>query len=260
MAGPLRWLRQLPPLLHYSALGMARSSLQAAQNMRGPVLNDCSQNKTWQMLQARHLAAKKTKVKGKGQARVNINTALVEDIINLEEVNEEMQAVVEALKEEFGKNVSIRTSPGALDHIVVTTEDGKFPLNQLGQVSLKPPQLILVNMSNFPESTAAAIKAIRESGMDLNPEADGPIIRVPIPKVTREHREKLTTLAKQLTHKAKESLRKVRVKAINQTKKAKSTVSEDTIKLIEKQIQQMTDDTSDEMDRLLAAKTKDLLG
>uniref|UniRef100_A0ACB8EZ43 Uncharacterized protein n=1 Tax=Sphaerodactylus townsendi TaxID=933632 RepID=A0ACB8EZ43_9SAUR len=262
MAGPLRWLRQLPPLLHYSALGMARSSLQAAQNMRGPVLNDCSQNKTWQMLQARHLAAKKTKVKGKGQARVNINTALVEDIINLEEVNEEMQAVVEALKEEFGKNVSIRTSPGALDHIVVTTEDGKFPLNQLGQVSLKPPQLILVNMSNFPESTAAAIKAIRESGMDLNPEADGPIIRVPIPKVTREHREKLTTLPNSSPTSAGASpYESSQVKAINQTaKKAKSTVSEDTIKLIEKQIQQMTDDTSDEMDRLLAAKTKDLLG
>ncbi|XP_054853378.1 ribosome-recycling factor, mitochondrial [Eublepharis macularius] len=257
-AGPLRWLRQLPPLLHYSALGIVRSSLQTPQNLRGSVLNDCSQSRAWQILQARHLAAKKTK--GKGQARVNINAALVEDIINLTEVNEEMQAVVEALKEDFSKNVSLRTSPGVLDHVIVATKDGKFPLNQLGQVSMKSPQLILVNMSNFPESAAAAIKAIRESGMDLNPEADGPIIRVPIPKVTREHREKLATLAKQLTHKAKESLRKVRVKAVNQSKKAKSTVSEDTIRLIEKQVQQMTDDTSTEMDKLLAAKTKDLLG
>ncbi|XP_015273907.1 PREDICTED: ribosome-recycling factor, mitochondrial [Gekko japonicus] len=260
MAGPLRWLQKMPPLLRYSALGVVRSSQQAPQNVRGPVLNDCSQSRAWQMLQARHLAAKKAKVKGKGQARVNINAALVEDIIDLEDVNEEMQAVVEALKEDFGKNVNIRTSPGALDHVIVTTKDGKFPLNQLGQVSLKSPQLILVNMSNFPESAAAAIKGIRESGMDLNPEADGPIIRVPIPKVTREHREKLATLAKQLTNKAKESLRRVRVKAVNQTKKAKSTVSEDTIRLIEKQIQQMTDDTSAEMDKLLAAKTKELLG
>ncbi|KAL8174185.1 UNVERIFIED_CONTAM: hypothetical protein K2H54_039952 [Gekko kuhli] len=260
MAGPLKWFRQFPPLLRYSTLGIVRSSQQAPQNVWGPVLNDCSQSRAWQMLQVRHLAAKKTKVKGKGQARVNINAALVEDIINLEEVNEEMQAVVEALKEDFGKNVNIRTTPGALDHVIVTTRDGKFPLNQLGQVSLKSPQLFLVNMSNFPESTAAAIKAIRESGMDLNPEADGPIIRVPIPKVTREHREKLATLAKQLTNKAKESLRRVRVKAVNQTKKAKSTVSEDTIRLIEKQIQQVTDDTSAEMDKLLEAKTKELLG
>ena len=40
---------------------------------------------------------------------------------------------------------------GALDHIVVTTQDGKFPLNQLGQVSMKTPQLIMINMSSFPE-------------------------------------------------------------------------------------------------------------
>lgn len=45
---------------------------------------------------------------------MNINTTLVEDIISLEEVNEDMQAVVKALKEEFSKNVSIRTSPGEL--------------------------------------------------------------------------------------------------------------------------------------------------
>lgn len=55
-------------------------------------------------------------------------------------------------------------------------------------------------------------------------------------RVTREHRENLATLAKQFTNKAKESLRKVRAGAINQTKKAKSTVSEDTLRLIEKQV------------------------
>ncbi|XP_067397849.1 ribosome-recycling factor, mitochondrial isoform X2 [Emydura macquarii macquarii] len=209
----------------------------------------------------RHLATKKAKVKGKGQAqaRVNINAALVEDIINLREVNDELQSVMEVLKEDFSKNLNIRTSQGALDHLTVTTKDGKFPLNQLGQISQQSPQLIIVNMASFPESTAAAIKAIRESGMNLNPEVDGIIIRVPVPKVTREHRESLAKLAKQLTNKAKDSLRKVRSNAVNRVKKVKSTVSEDTIKLIEKQIQQMADDTAAEMDKLLAGKTKELL-
>ncbi|XP_053138605.1 ribosome-recycling factor, mitochondrial isoform X1 [Hemicordylus capensis] len=198
--------------------------------------------------------------KGKSQARVNLNASLVEDIVNLEEVQEEMRSVLQGLQEDFGKSLSIRTSPGALDHITVVTKEGKFPLNQLGQISMKSPQLLVVNMSNFPESSAAAIKAIQESGMNLNPEAEGSIIRVPVPKVTREHRESLATLAKQLTHKAKESLRKVRAGAINRTKKAKGTVSEDTIRLIEKQIQQMADDTAAEMEKLLAVKTKELLG
>ncbi|KAJ6652848.1 hypothetical protein lerEdw1_010566 [Lerista edwardsae] len=255
MAGPLRCLRQLPPLLRCTAMGVARPSLQAL-----PMLHCCRETEARWALQARPFATKKAKAKGKGPARVSINASLVEDIISLEVLWEDMQGVVRGLQEDLSKNVSIRTSPGALDHIAVATKDGRFPLNQLGQVSLKSPQLVLVNMSNFPESAAAAIKAIRESGLNLNPEADGLIIRVPLPKVTREHRESLAVLAKQLTNKAKEALRKVRAGAVSQARKAKSSVSEDTVRLVEKQIQQMADDAAAEMEKLLAAKTKELLG
>nr|XP_045016792.1 ribosome-recycling factor, mitochondrial isoform X2 [Jaculus jaculus] len=187
----------------------------------------------------RHFATKKAKAKLKGhsQTRVNINTALVEDIINLEELDEEMKSVMDALKDNFNKTLNIRTSPGSLDNITVVTADGKLALNQIGQISMKSPQLILVNMASFPECTAAAIKAIRESGMNLNPEVEGTLIRVPIPKVTREHREMLVKLAKQSTNKAKDSLRRVRANAMNKLKKSKDNTSEDTIRLIEKQLQ-----------------------
>ncbi|XP_067868661.1 ribosome-recycling factor, mitochondrial isoform X3 [Heterodontus francisci] len=171
-----------------------------------------------------------------------------------------MLAIIENLKDDYWKNLNIRTSPGALDHITVTTTNGKFPLNHLGQISLKSPQLILVNMTSFPEATVAATKAIRESGMNLNPEVDGTLIRVPIPKVTREHRENLAKLAKQFTNKSKESLRKMRTNAIAHVKKSKDSVSEDTIRLLEKQIQQMADDVVADMDKHLMAKTKELLG
>lgn len=210
----------------------------------------------------RQFATKKAKAKGKGQpqTRININTALVEDIINLEEVDEEMKSVMEALKDNFNKTLNIRTSPGSLDQITVVTADGKLALNQISQISMKSPQLILVNMASFPECTAAAIKAIRESGMNLNPEVEGTLIRVPIPKVTREHREMLVKLAKQNTNKAKDSLRRVRTNAMNKVKKCKDKVSEDTIRLVEKQIGQMADDTIAELDRYLAVKIKELLG
>ncbi|KAJ7308123.1 hypothetical protein JRQ81_008633 [Phrynocephalus forsythii] len=236
--------------------------MQPSTDFRVILWHGCRDNWIHPGVPTRQFATKKAKAKGKGQSRVNINVSLVEDIINLEEVNEDMQAVLMALQEEFNKTLNIRTSSGALHHITVITNDGKFPLNELAQITPKSPQLVIVSMSNFPESTAAAVKAIQESGMNLNPEADGSIIRVPIPKVTREHRESLVALAKQLTNKAKESLRKVRTGAMNQTKKAKGTpsVSEDTIKLIEKQIQQMTDDTTAQLEKLLASKTKELLG
>ncbi|KAL7980842.1 hypothetical protein Chor_001996 [Crotalus horridus] len=267
MAGPLRGLRRLPALL-------CGPPWQAPPKPRPLLLLGSWEGWALETPQVRTLATKKAKVrrldgvsrgdyveqtaylngapeagpeevlsnqralvllstaKGKGQVRVNINTSLVEDIINLEEVNEEMNSVVKTLQENFNKTLSIRTNPGALDSITVTTKDGKFPLNQLAQISQHSAQLLVVNMSSFPESTAAAVKAIQQSGMNLNPEADGLLIRVPVPKITREHRENLVTVAKQLTHKAKESLRK---------------------------IQQMTEDTTAEMEKLLAAKTKELL-
>ncbi|XP_068191273.1 ribosome-recycling factor, mitochondrial isoform X2 [Antennarius striatus] len=206
-------------------------------------------------------ATKKSKAKAKSQsAKVNINSALVEDIISLDEVKADMTAVLNALKDDFTRNLTIRTSAGALDHIVVTTQDGKFPLNQLGQISVKSPQLIMVNMSSFPEATAAAIHALRESAMNLNPEVDGTIIKVPVPKVTREHRENLVKLAKKNGNKAKESLRKVRSQAITQVKKSKDTHSEDIIHLVEKQIQQLMDSISADIDKQLDAKSKEILG
>ncbi|PNI69429.1 MRRF isoform 2 [Pan troglodytes] len=158
------------------------------------------------------------------------------------------------------RHFATKKAKGSLDKIAVVTADGKLALNQISQISMKSPQLILVNMASFPECTAAAIKAIRESGMNLNPEVEGTLIRVPIPQVTREHREMLVKLAKQNTNKAKDSLRKVRTNSMNKLKKSKYTVSEDTIRLIEKQISQMADDTVAELDRHLAVKTKELLG
>ncbi|XP_068104219.1 ribosome-recycling factor, mitochondrial [Hyperolius riggenbachi] len=209
----------------------------------------------------RMLATKSSKGKSKphAQARVNINAALVEDIINLKQVEEDMADALKSLKEDFNKSLNIRTSPSAFDHIVVTTKDGKFPLGHLGQISMKSPRLLLINMSSFPESASAVVDALRESHMNLNPELDGSLIRVPVPQVTREHRENLTKLAKQLTNKAKDSVRKIRTRAIQEVKKGKGIQSEDTLKLIEKQIQQITDDTSAEMDKQLASKTKELL-
>ncbi|KAI3362392.1 hypothetical protein L3Q82_012695 [Scortum barcoo] len=253
-------LNLLRPLLCQSLVRQVRSPLAASSRVRAPLL----QLGTARLPAAcsRLYATKKAKAKAKGQsAKVNIKSALVEDIISLEEVKADMTAVLDALKDDFTRNLSIRTSPGALDHIVVTTRDGKFPLNQLGQITMKSPQFIMVNMSSFPEAIMAASHALRESSsMNLNPEVEGTIIKVPVPKVTREHRENLTKLAKQLSNKAKDSLRKVRSGAVTQAKKAKEGHSEDTIRLVEKQIQQMSDGIAVDIDTLLAAKTKELLG
>ncbi|XP_030624715.1 ribosome-recycling factor, mitochondrial [Chanos chanos] len=257
----LNQLGLLRPVLYLSASHLVRTSVGTSSRVLLHFQNAGSQGGVPPPCLVRFYATKKSKAKAKGQqAKVNINASLVEDIISLDEVKEDMAAVLTTLKDDFSRNLSIRTSPGALDHITVSTKDGKFPLNQLGQISMKSPQLIVVNMTGFPEATAAAARALQESSMKLNPEVDGTIIRVPIPKVTREHRENLAKLAKQFSNKAKESLRRVRSNAVTQVKKSKEGVSEDTIRLVEKQIQQMADSYASDIDKQLANKTKELLG
>lgn len=259
----LNYLHLLRPFLCQTVVRHFRSPVTGSSRVDvRPLL--CLGTTHWPTAAApctRFYATKKAKAKAKSQSsKLNINAALVEDIISLDEVKQEMAAVLSGLKDDFTRNITIRTSPGALDHIVVTTKDGKFPLNQLGQISMKSPLFIMVNMSSFPEATAAAARSLRESSMNLNPEVDGNIIKVPVPKVTREHREGLAKLAKQFSNKAKETLRKVRSNAVTQVKKAKEGHSEDTIRLVEKQIQQMADSSAVDVDKLLAAKTKELLG
>ncbi|XP_059720877.1 ribosome-recycling factor, mitochondrial isoform X2 [Haemorhous mexicanus] len=151
MALALRCLRPLPALLLRRSPAEAPGLPRAPGGCPAPLPAGCGPC-VQHMLPSRQLATKKAKGKGQSQAKVNISAALVEDIINLEETSEDMQAVIEALKEDFSRNLNVRTSPGALDHITVVTKDGKFPLNQLGQISQKSPQLLTVNMTSFPEA------------------------------------------------------------------------------------------------------------
>uniref|UniRef100_A0A3Q0RBW6 Ribosome-recycling factor, mitochondrial n=1 Tax=Amphilophus citrinellus TaxID=61819 RepID=A0A3Q0RBW6_AMPCI len=216
----LNHLSLLRPLLCQPLLRHVRSPLTSCISSRPFLGPDNIQHPASAAVCIRLYATKKAKAKAKGQsAKVNINSALVEDIISLDEVKEDMTAVLDSLKDDFTRNLSIRTSPGT-----------------------------------------AATRALRESGMNLNPEVDGMIIKVPVPKVTREHRENLAKVAKQLSNKAKDSVRRVRSNAVTQVKKAKEGHSEDTIRLVEKQIQQMADSTATDIDKQLAAKTKELLG
>ncbi|XP_078811941.1 ribosome-recycling factor, mitochondrial isoform X2 [Oryzias latipes] len=147
----LNHLRLLQPLLCRSLISRSRLVVTAVVNVRPSA---CTGTVHLPAAACRFYGTKKDKAKGPS-AKVNIKSALVEDIIDLEELKEEMAAVVYALKDDFTRSLSIRTSPGALDHIIVVTCDGKFPLNELGQISMKSSHLLIVNMSNFPETTHA---------------------------------------------------------------------------------------------------------
>ncbi|CAH1272655.1 MRRF [Branchiostoma lanceolatum] len=224
-------------------------------------LLSCRSHDLVKIIAVRHYAkkGKKPQKGGKGGGRVEINSSVGSEVTDIEAVRGKMQKALDALKEEYVKNLSLRTSVGSLDSISVQTLNGRFPLNHLGQIVMKSPQMYHVNMVGAPQEIPSVLQAIGQSGMNLNPIQEGNVIKVPIPKVTKEHRENLSKKAKTACNKTKDQIRDIRNQAMKEAKKAKSTVSEDTVRLVEKQVQQLTDDFNGNAEKILEAKSKELL-
>jgi ribosome recycling factor len=107
------------------------------------------------------------------------------------------------------------------------------------------------------QAIEAAVSALRSHTLNLNPIVDGPTIKVPIPKMSKELRESMVKQAKAHAEKAKVGVRKARQKAISDLRR--EGASEDTTRKLEKHIQQMTEENTESIEEILKAKSKDLL-
>lgn len=85
-------------------------------------------------------------------------------------------------------------------------------MNRLGRVSLKSPQMVMINFADNPTSIKAARVALQKSSLSVNPQQEGIVLYVPVPRMTRERREELANAAKtKMLHDYKEALNKVNV-------------------------------------------------
>lgn len=173
---------------------------------------------------------------------------------------QKMHKSVEALKTDLGKVRTGRAHTGILDHITVDYYGTPMPLNQVANVTLLDARTI--GISPWDKKMGSVIeKAIRDSDLGLNPSATGDVIRVPMPALTEERRRELTKLVKSEGENAKVAVRNLRRDAIHHLKdllKQKS-VSEDDERRAQEDIQKLTDRFIVEIDKLIAAKEKDLM-
>ena len=93
-----------------------------------------------------------------------------------------MKKSIEKLKDDYIQNVSLRSSSGSIEALTVMLDGEKFSLNDLGQVIRKNPSTIVINMINFPQAIPNVLKALKNSGMNLNPQQDGTSLSIPIAK------------------------------------------------------------------------------
>ena len=135
----------------------------------------------------------------------------------------------------------------------------KTPVNQVGTVNVPEPRMVTLNV--WDKSLVGAVeKAIRESGLGINPQLNGTIIMLPIPELNEERRRELTRVAAQYAESARVSIRNIRRDGMDQIKKAKSDgLSEDDQKIWEDEVQSMTDRHIKSVDAALDTKQSEIM-
>ncbi len=137
---------------------------------------------------------------------------------DMDDAQRRMQGAVSALETEFQGLRTGRASAGMLEPISVDAYGSRMPINQVGNISVPEPRLLTVQVWDA-SMTPAVEKAIRESDLGLNPQAEGTLIRIPVPDLSAERREELAKVAGKYAEAARVSIRNVRRDTIEQVRK-----------------------------------------
>ena len=182
-----------------------------------------------------------------------------EFIIDTDDLQRRMDGALSAVKGEFASLRTGRASSSMLDPITLEVYGQKTPLNQLGTINVPEPRMVTVNVwdkTNVP----LVEKAIRESGLGINPQLNGTIIMLPIPELNEERRRELSKVAGQYAESARVAVRNIRRDGMDQIKKAKSDgMSEDDQKFWEEAVQELTDTTIKLLDETLESKQAEIM-
>ncbi|CAG0888389.1 unnamed protein product [Darwinula stevensoni] len=208
-----------------------------------------------------HLAAKgKDKGKdGKGKKTIAISEEEMSSVIDVDRYKKALSQTLDAMKHSYVEQVSLRTSIGSIESLTVELEGDTFPLSEVAQLVKKSPQLYIINVSSFPQAAPSVMKAIQESGMNLNAQQEGTTIYLPVPKVTKEHRERLAKNAKIMFNKCKEDIRNIQNRYVKDSKKKGDEVSEDVVFSVQNQIMAMAEKYADIAEELYHSKVEELL-
>ena len=182
-----------------------------------------------------------------------------EFIIDTDDLQRRMDGALSAMKGEFASLRTGRASSSMLDPITLEVYGQRTPLNQLGTINVPEPRMVTINV--WDKTNVPLIeKAIRESGLGINPQLNGAIIMLPIPELNEERRRELSRVAGQYAESARVAVRNIRRDGMDQIKKAKADgMSEDDQKFWEEAVQELTDSTIKMLDGILDSKQAEIM-
>ncbi len=176
------------------------------------------------------------------------------------EFEAKMKKTTEVLSEQFAAVRAGKANPAVLDRITVDYYGSPTPIQQIASISTPDARSLLIQP--WDGSVLKGIeKAILASDLGINPQNDGRAIRLVFPQLTEERRKELAKQVKKYAEEAKVAVRNIRRDAMEKFKaqKKKSEITEDDLKIVEKDMQKLTDDYIKEVDKIAAKKEQELM-
>ncbi|HXL98988.1 MAG TPA: ribosome recycling factor [Rhizomicrobium sp.] len=182
------------------------------------------------------------------------------DAYNRAEIDRRMNGAVSTLKTELGGLRTGRASAALLDPVKVDAYGNLMPISQVGTISTPEPRLLTVQVWD-KSLTKAVDKAVRDSGIGLNPQIDGQLLRIPIPELNEERRKELVKLAHKYAEAARVAVRNVRRDGMETLKKAEKDhkIGQDEHHKLGDELQKLTDAHIRDIDVALQTKEQEVM-
>ena len=167
---------------------------------------------------------------------------------------------IDSVAADFASVRAGRANAAVLDRIMVDYYGSPTPIQQIAAISSPDPRSLVI--APWDATAVKAIeKAIQNSDLGINPQNDGKSIRLNFPQLTEERRKELVKQIRKYAENGKVAVRNIRRDAMDHFKKLQqaSEITEDELKIVEKDMQKLTDDSCKELDVLLANKEKELM-
>lgn len=180
-------------------------------------------------------------------------------MLDTDDLTKRMDGAIANLRAELASLRTGRGSGSMLEPIMVDAYGSMTPINQVGTVNVPEPRMVTINV--WDKGLVGKVeKAIRESGLGINPQLNGTIIMLPIPELNEERRRELTKVAAGYAESARVSIRNIRRDGMDQIKKAKNDgMSEDDQKIWEGEVQDMTNAFIKKVDETLDNKQAEIM-
>ncbi|MBM1218922.1 ribosome recycling factor [Ponticoccus sp. SC2-23] len=179
--------------------------------------------------------------------------------LDTDDLGRRMDGAIANLRTELASLRTGRASASMLEPVMVEAYGQMTPINQVGTVNVPEPRMVTINV--WDKGLVNKVeKAIRNSGLGINPQLNGTIIMLPIPELNEERRRELTKVAAQYAEHGRVSIRNVRRDGMDQIKKAKADgMSEDDQKFWEDAVQELTDKYIKLVDQTLETKQGEIM-